>query len=79
MQCKHSLVDGPVEQRDQLQSNDTSCDTVRTYNWHWSTQRPNIVIHQPYNYVHEVTIYLYFNYEYELSDPHISLSCSLLT
>jgi hypothetical protein len=30
MQCKHSLVDGPVEQRVQLLSNDTSCDTVRT-------------------------------------------------
>jgi hypothetical protein len=33
----------------------------------------------PITNVHEVTICLYFNYEYKLSDPHISLSCSLLT
>lgn len=62
MQCKHSLDDGPVEQRVQLLSNGTSYDTVQTYNWQWSTQRPNIVILQSCNYVHE-DVSLYFGVE----------------
>lgn len=62
MQCKHSPDDGPVEQRIQLLSSGTSYDTVQTYNWQWSTQRPNIVILQSCNYVHKV-VSLYFRVE----------------